>query len=431
MVEFYLDLLFIICFGLIGWGMLKSERIYQFPFYMGAVFIPFILPQAVSLVYYNPGIVTVAGLQNVLIVSCLCVAMCWIGFYPKANVKFIRAIQKLEFQLDNKKLLTAGVVVSIIGSICQYTTSVMNADFAENGGWTGPITIVYFFGQIYYVGLAILIQSFVRKMSFSKAMIIALTLAPVLFRIIINGRRSPTAGLLIIIGATLFFERKILPPRLLVLGTVISAVVLIPIFGLLRFGFWEQLFSGQLTVAQLQTALDSLLSGKILELRNAAVAIEYINQKNIYGLGSGYWNSLVFQFIPAQIFGKLFKDSLYIQAGLSGRDFQQSLAYYFSYSFSNGTTLTGIGDSFMEFGYFGCFLFGLLAYFFKNLWVSATYYKGSFSRIIYVSIISCAHWMVTHGTYTFFASNLVFQGLVLIAIRWFASSKRYSMIRLS
>jgi hypothetical protein len=431
MVEFYLGLLFIICFGLIGWGMLKSERIYQFPFYMGAIFVPFILPQAVSLVYYNSGVVTVAGLQNVLIVSCLCVAMCGIGFYPKANVKFIRAIQKLEFQLDNKKLLIAGVIVSIIGSICQYITLVINADYAASGGWTGPITIVYFFGQIYYVGLAILIQSFVRKMSFSKAMILALTLAPVLFRIIINGRRSPTAGLLVLIGATLFFERKILPPRLLVLGTVISAVVLIPIFGLLRFGFWEQLFSGQLTVAQLQRALDGVLSGKVLELRNAAVVIEYVNQKDIYGLGSGYWNSLVFQFIPAQIFGKLFKDSLYIQTGLSGSDFQQSLAYYFSYSFSIGTTPTGIGDSFMEFGYFGCFLFGLLAYFFKNLWVSATYYKGSFSRIIYVSIISCSHWMVTHGTYTFFASNLVFQGLVLIAIRRFASSKQYSVIRLS
>ena len=46
MTEFYLYLFIATCAGLLLWGLFRIERVYQYPFFMGSIFISFITPQA-------------------------------------------------------------------------------------------------------------------------------------------------------------------------------------------------------------------------------------------------------------------------------------------------------------------------------------------------------------------------------------------------
>ncbi|YAF95694.1 MAG: hypothetical protein AB3A66_24650 [Nodularia sp. CChRGM 3473] len=423
MSQIYLDLLIIICIGLLVWGILKSERIYQFPFYMGGVFTSFILPQAVSLVF-KPGLASPQAVQNVLIMSSLCAAMCWIGYSGNANLKLIK---KLEFPFDEKKLLHAGILLIAFGSLCNALLFIVTPQTNSVGNWTGPSTIIYFFRQTFYIGLVILLQSVIRKPRGSKINYLLLTLSPILYTIILGGRRSPTAGLILIFALSLFFEKTILPPRLLVASVIFLGIFLIPLFGILRFGIWEKLFTGNLSVSDLMSGLDYIMQGKVLELRNAAIIMEYVKSEDEYGYGSGYWNGLVFQFVPGQILGQEFKSSLYINTGTT--NLSAKLFEFTGYQIPTGSTTTGIGDSFLEFGYFGCLIFAFLAYFFKNLWISSRYYGNSFSRIIYISLIYQMHWIITHGTYLFFATNLVFNSLFLILVKMYIYDSKKTITR--
>src|SRR5678816_3020873 len=65
--------------------LVKPERIYQYPYFMAAVFGIFIVPQAVSLVRF-PGAAPESAIGNVLLVTCLCVAACLVRFGARLPV---------------------------------------------------------------------------------------------------------------------------------------------------------------------------------------------------------------------------------------------------------------------------------------------------------------------------------------------------------
>jgi len=92
MAEIYRNLLVIICLGLLGWGFIRIERIYQYPFFMGAIFLSFLVPQAFALVE-NPGQLDQESLERVLLMSSLCAAACWVGYQGKPNFIWLTKLQ--------------------------------------------------------------------------------------------------------------------------------------------------------------------------------------------------------------------------------------------------------------------------------------------------------------------------------------------------
>jgi hypothetical protein len=133
-----------------------------------------------------------------------------------------------------------------------------------------------------------------------------------------------------------------------------------------------------------------------------------------YGYGTGYWNNLVFRFVPAQLLGRNLKDALQIKLA------KYDLKNIYNYSIHTGTTPTGIGDAFVQFDYLGCVFFFLLACLFKLLWVSAIYRNSIVSQIFYVSLVAPALISITHATVRFFPDlvfRLIFIGLLIIYSR--------------
>lgn len=393
MTEIYRDLLILICLTLIGWGVIRIERIYQYPFFMGSIFLSFIVPQAFALTN-NPSTISQEALERVLLYSCLCTAACWVGYAIKPNIKWLI---KLNIVVDNRKLFQGGIALMAMGYFFSFLLSRTTIQTAANGNWTGPATIYYFFSQTIYIGFPIFLLQALQNPKFANLVFTVISSVPIIQTILV-GRRTQTMILITIVGFSLWLIRRYAPPRILVITAVFMMAVLIPVLGQLRSGFWNLVFSGdwQATLSAAQDAFNSLQKGDILELRNAALFMDAAEKTGLYGYGTGFWDNIVFQYVPGQIVGYDFKKSLQFNLLTP-----QKLQELYGYSIPNGLTYTGVGDSFMEFSYFGSLIFALLGYIFKHLWISSVYQRSICSRLLYMSLLSPAMLSVTHAVGTF------------------------------
>lgn len=418
MAEIYLDLLILICLGLLGWGLIRLERVYQYPFFMGSIFVSFLVPQGFALIN-SPGLVSQEALARVLIVSSLCAAMCWLGYQFKPNTKFLKT---LNIPIDSRKLVKAGLVLTAIGHFFSFLISRTAPEAAENGNWTGVITIYYFFASVSYIAFAILFVLTLRQPTIKKIIFTIIAAYPPFSAVFESGRRQGTAAFILIIGLSLFYVYRYLPPRWLVIAAVVLTLLLLPIIGQYRGEFWAMVFSGNLGKIDFTEGLNKVLEGKVLELRNAAILMDAAERTGQYTYGTGYWDSLVFRYIPGQILGRYFKESLQFKLG------NYDLVTLFGYRIPSGSTPTGIGDSFLEFSYFGCLFFAVQAYVFKHLWISSVHLESIFSQILYMGLLSPALVGLTHGTSRFFQDGLfqlIFVGLVAVYSR--KKSKSFSL----
>jgi hypothetical protein len=396
MAYLYFYLLFAICFALLVWGLWKPERVYQYPFFMGATFTSFILPQAISLLK-NPGPVTQQALARVLLMSCLCVAMCWLGYQLTPSPNFIK---KLDISVDHNRLLHCGIIFVLIGYIFTFLIYRSLDTNLYTRYWTGIATIYNFFANLIYPGLTIILISTFQRPNFIKILLcIGAVLIP-LQTIIIYGRREPIAILLLSIGLSLYFTRKFIPPRWLIITLIFTAIIITPLAYNYRMisqnNDWNQLQE----LRPVEKFEDFIEQGQTLELRNAALLMDAAAKTGQYKYGMDYWNSIIFNFVPAQIVGKNVKKSLQILS------YRYNLKYMYNYSIPAGSTNTGIADSFIQFDYFGCLFFVLLGYFFKNLWILAKYTKSMISQVFYIGLISPSILSITHQTVTFLPALL-------------------------
>jgi hypothetical protein len=139
-----------------------------------------------------------------------------------------------------------------------------------------------------------------------------------------------------------------------------------------------------------------------------------------YEYGAGYWNNLVFRFVPAQFVGKTFKSAIMI--GGEKRDMSDFVYDVFGVRLPIGITVTGIGDSFNQFGYFGCLFFAVLGYLFKTVWAAASRPNGTVAQILYIQITTSAMRAATHQTVDFLPA-LVYGVIVIGAIAFFAKDR--------
>ena len=430
MANFYLYLFIIACLGLLGWGMIRLERAYQYPFFMGVIFVAYILPQAFALAA-NPGGVSPEGLSRVFCMSLLCAVMCWIGYQIAPSPKWLKA---LNVEVNEQKLLKAGIVLLAIGYFFRFllgNTAIQTA--GHSNGWTGAATIYLFFAQVIYIALAIFCIRTLKNPNFSNFILTGIA-AYYPLQTILGGRRQPAMTFVIIIGLSFWFVKRSIPPKWFFILFIVVITILIPILAHNR-AFWQEVvLNGDLNTlsSSIQNSTGRVLQGEVLELRNAAVMMEASTVTSRYGYGTGYWDGIVFQFFPGQIFGRGLKEALQFKLGLG------HYKYLFGYSIVPGSTNTGIGDAFIEFNYFGCLVFAWMGYVFKTLWISANYHRSIFSILLYIGLISPAMVGITHGTVRFVQEGLfqlIFIGLTIYYSRnkqdWRISSSNASQNKLN
>lgn len=418
MVLLYRDIFVMICFGLLGWGLIRPERIYQYPFFMGFIFVSFILPQVFGLINY-PDPLTQQALERALLVSCLCAAACWLGYQVPSDR---RIVKKLNVKVDERRLLRAALVVLGIAYFFHILLRGVDTESIESiaGAWTGKVTIYAFFRNLVYIPLSVYLWHALRKPSITNIFYTVLA-AGIPIQTILIGRRQPVMIFLITIGFISWIVYRLVPPRWLVIIFLVSSIFIIPVMGQLRGEFWELLFTNQwdILLSEAQQGFVRLQEGKTLELKNAALFMDAVSQRGLYGLGAGWWDNIIHQYFPAQIFGRGLKFAL--QFNLS-QDY--NLYELYQYRIPTGTTVTGIGDSFREFGYLGCLIFAIIGYMFKCLWISSMYDRSIFSVLLYVSFITPAMVGVTHGIGRFW-QEIIIKFIVILGIILYAKRPEY------
>ena len=159
-----------------------------------------------------------------------------------------------------------------------------------------------------------------------------------------------------------------------------------------------------------------------LELRIAAAVIFATQMRGVYELGKAYWDEIIWRFVPAQIVGPSLKNSLMFNSRGSGKKKGPEVVDLGMrvYSMPVGSTVTGVGDSFKQFGYFGCVFFMIVAILFRSMWAASLMPGAFFAKLFYMLTATSAMRAITHQTVDFlpgFLYNLVFLGIAALYAR--------------
>jgi hypothetical protein len=414
MIDFYFWSLVVLVSIPLLTALTKPQRIYQYPYFMAAVFGIFILPQAVSLVRF-PGATPELAISTVFLVSCLCLVACFVGYsLPELPRNHFRQSRRV----NEARLFHAGLVFVVCGLWFSYLLRHTEVQTTELGGWTGPATIYGFFQQLCYPGFAICLMSAIRKPS-SLRIGAALVGSIVPVQSIFFGRREPAALFALTVGLTLYFQLRVRPTRWLLMVAIVAAMLAIPATAMYRRLQLDNDWAGVRQIDLLENFGRFLNEESVLELRNAAMLIEATRRSGDYQYGAGYWNHLIFRYVPAQLLSNRFKDSLMVRPSAEGVERELSGMDYVN---PIGSTVTGIGDSFQQFGYGGCLFFAAMASLFRRLWHSAVRPDALFAQLLYMQSCTCAMRAVTHWTLDFLP-GLLYNAIFLGAAAIYATAK--------
>jgi hypothetical protein len=398
-------------------GLARPQRFLEFPYFMAATFAVFIFPQVISLKRF-PGATPLESLTPVMIMTNLCLACCYLGYLLPPS-RWIAKHGSAPVKLD--RLFHVGVAFIVISFFFNHLISGMSAEEKGGSTWTGRVTIYLFFAQLIYPGLSISLFTALTKRSPIAWLFTFIAMIIPIQAIVLAGRREGAALFVLTIALTLFYQRKVVPPRVAIISALAFAMLAIPATSKYRGAMSTGDFGAAKKIDLIGNFQRFLNEEAILELRNAAVLIYSTQVRGNYDYGAAYWDQLIVRFVPAQIFGKEFKDNLMFEEPEIDEEKEEEVEIGIrSFRSPKGSTLTGMGDAFKQFGYFGCLFFVLLAIIFRSLWETALQPDTFFAKLLYIQTSTSAMRAVTHQTVDYFPGllyNLVFLGLAVLYAR--------------
>jgi hypothetical protein len=402
------------CLALVTVAIWRPRLIYEYPYFMGATFTAFIVPQAYALYGDQWGGIY---LRMTLLMCFLCLVCCWLGYQRRPHPRFL---EQLNIPIDPGRFLAGGIVLVLIGSYFTHQFAMLPEEDETIAGLTGIGTVYLFFGGLVYPGFAICFYCALKRGWITAWLATAAAAVIPLQTAVFYGRREPTVLFLMSIGLGIFFIKGNAAPRWAIIAAILGAMLFIPSTSEYRTLAREDPLGAIKQINFAQEFRDALDPDAMSELKNATVLIAATDATRDYEYGAGYWNELVFRFVPAQFVGRDFKSSLMI--GGEKRDPGDFMLDVLGIRLPVGMTVTGMGDSFNEFGYFGCLFFAVLGYFFKTLWAAANKPNGTIAQILYIQVTTSAMRAATHQTIDFLPA-LLYGAIFIGAIAFFARDR--------
>jgi hypothetical protein len=399
------------CVVLLALAVVRPRLIYEYPYFMAATFTAFILPQAYALYRDQWGGIY---LRMTLLMCFLCIACCWLGYQRRPHPALL---SKLNIPIDLARFLQGGIALVLNGWYFTHKLGTLS-DEELSSKMTGISTVYLFFGGLVYPGFAICFYCALKR-GWIIAWLAAFGAAVVPMQAaLFYGRREPTVLFLMSVGLGMFFIKGKAAPRWAIIVAVLAGMLFIPSTAEYRQLAREDPFAALKEINFTEQFREALAPDAISELKNATALIAATEETGDYEFGSGYWNQIVFRFVPAQFLGRDFKDSLMI--GGEQRDMSNFVYDVLGFQLPVGLTVTGMGDSFNEFGYLGCLFFAAVGYLFKTLWAAANRPSGIVAQILYIQITTSAMRAATHQTVDFlpaFIYGLAFIGAIAFYAR--------------
>jgi len=418
MTDVLIGIFVIVLIAIMAVELRRKAGHYEFPFLAAVVFAGFIMVQVIGL--RNDTGLPPGSLGKVVVMSILCVIACLVGFRSGAH-----RMPVLNWTYDQKKLLRAAWALVAIGAFFSILITRLPKEQTEVSQWTGRPVAYVFIAQCFPYGLAIALMLFLG--SGRKAALFPIMVGVFLYLdlVLVGVRRTSAAAFfLLVLLAVWYTKRRCLPKLALFLCIVIGTLAMYSVSELrsLAHGdkqfasiFQGDLFSsdaGSKTINPLQNTRDVLQNGAA-EVRNAAHLMASVEAGLNFDFGLNDWNALVFTLVPAQVFGKEFKNALMApvnstlaSGGVGG------------YQADTGTTFCGIGDAFGSFWYFGFVKFLLIG------WVLGTLNNGALkgnlaAAVLYMVLLTDGLVAITHAS-TLFLTYVAHAGIFLLPALWYA-----------
>lgn len=362
-------------------GFLGRGRIYHFPFLAAVMTVGFILPQlpAVAADPFLPE----GAYAKTMVLAILCIAMLRLGWSERA-----RPLALFRVAFSERRLTIVAAVFSLAGAFFYARLSMLPGNLTIGTQMSGVPVAYLFFARLLTYGLAIALLCYARRPSRLLAAIILFDLLFYFQRIVMTGKRAETVELLMMAALPFWYYRRFTVPR-----PAVAAALVLGTVGMVSMGDYRQItgnagpsFDRIARIDVIGNFRETLEDGG-QEMRNAVRRIATIDRTQEFDYGAFHWNRIVFNYVPSQLFGVSFKQSLMVKLPAPARDYNPEL----------GTTETGLVDAFQSFWYFGCLKFLLLAYVMARIWASAMEGQAS-AQIVYILSIVPAMHAVSHQT---------------------------------
>lgn len=428
MIAYFLFfVLLALSFRCFAWGLLRPDRLYQFPTLFGAAWLFYIIPQASGAVNnpdkYPEWVLGDGGLQLALLMCILCVQAGWSGYHNRRSANPSSPPLAEAPRYSDSRLFTSAAALYAVGLYAAYLLASLAGGFVDQftgGGhyeleWSGLPVRYVFFAQFIYPALAIAWLAYLRRPTSVRAAFLALFSIYPIATTIFLGRRASTVFLLLIVFLGLFFVRRWAPPRPVMLaGVVLMAlfVALAPQYRTVtQYGFDME----QLREVQVKSSLADILSGKAYaEFDALVVTIASYDRDKEFGFGSGFYNATIGQLVPRQLVGEEIKSGLMLD--LWGDTWRAGLL---SSEIPYGSNPTGVANAFVEFWFFGAAIYYLFAAGVRRLWERAAGNHSLGAQVWYVLIASFIPISVL-GSLTVLPGELIAMYVFIAPILWYS-----------
>lgn len=406
-----------IAIGAMGFALRRPGGPLRYPFLCGAVYLAWVFPQlsAISVESRLPE----GGVLWLSIMVLVCLLASLFGWRLGLQRDSARGPPPASpLHVDKGRLFLIVVGLTVFVYMLHVMIGLRPVEERDSSTWSGPLTIIVFFLSLDVMSLYL---SLVLALKERTPRALVLAGANVLLcgtSAFVALRRGEMIDFGVACAAAYWFAlgKRIPTPA------IVSAICLVTVVtyaieplrvtaksieartgtapGLLSPEVWQQVdFVG---------AIDRS-SKEAHDLVNAVFLIEYSNKWGHHTYGRQSWDRIVFQWVPAQILGADFKKSLMFG---SEADYGQIEAE-FGHLRVGGTTPTGFGFSYQEFGIFGFVYFVLIGFLMGSVWRRAQ--RGDlWMQAMYASFVAGALLSVTHNAMWLLVQVPLFYSAILI-----------------
>ena len=402
-------LLFLISLWLMALGLVRRGGIYEIPFLVGSVFMGFILPQLPALAA-NP-LQHGFAVDRMVLFSSACALLTGLGWITGQR-PITRGPQLV---IEERRLVYLAAFLSLAGAYFYFEVSRLPPEIRLETMPSGTMVMYSFFQRMLTGGFVLAVLCIARRSSPLAWLVATFDLVLLGDRLLIGGRKGEATEALLAVLIAFWFYRGWAAPRMLALVGVLVAAVCLNSTADYRSTVRQQggLDWSQISKIDVFGNFTQVLAYGGPETRNAVERMDLVANNGSFDYGLFHWNVIVYNFIPAQLFGDDFKKSLRadIIDTQTGLDYQPEL----------GSTETGMTDAFASFWYLGALKFFIIAYVLARLYCTAR--QGwLLSQILYIFGVTAAMLSVSHHTQWLLSvyiqlAILLLPGLLLIRQR--------------
>lgn len=424
-----MELLTLILYGLINSSMVlfylrKKGQFCNFPFWAGTIAMGWFFPQALGGYFYYSRFPENSFWEAMLFAS-LCSLFLWAG-YTKGIQQKVLSRSWLSTNFDGNALYLAGMILCLFGFFFEWKLLNLPEEILSQSQWSG-ITVRYlFFAGAFKIGfLTIWLLYLHQPKWFIPSMLLFLipSLILLLMPVILHGRRAEMMNMAAYIIIGLWFTRRISFPRWFVITGLLCGLLIINGIGMYRNLLHNESIPllkrlHQAITADYLTQVDKITQESGPEFINYIYFRQAIEDNLAFDFGLRHWNMFVFNYVPAQLVGKNFKNSLMMDLPN-----ERAITYKeFGHIAVPGTTITGYFDAYASFGWLGFVKFFLIGLIMGKLYKHALQ-NNFLGQLLYLFFITSAMHAITHSTNQVLVRNWVYFFLLGYPILHIAKKK--------